>query len=116
MTTAKNTEPVLTLVGCYFHTLDDDGCVQYQGRVRGNIGDGFFLIEYFEWFTGQPSKMELRHISEMKAGRWQFYEDSERMNNWLETWGKRREKLRDWDEDIEQNEPLLKSSGEPPEE
>ena len=101
---SKLPEPELTLVGRSFHTLDDDGCVQYQGTVRGNIGDGFYLIEYFNWFDG-GSTMELRHISEMKAGRWQFYENNEHMNGWLETWGKRREKLRDHGEVFDSFKP-----------
>jgi hypothetical protein len=80
--------PKLSLVGRCFHIFDADGYVQYQGIVRGDLGDGRYLIQYFEWIMGEAGTMEIRHISEMKPGHqegcWQFYEDSEHMSFWYE--------------------------------
>ena len=75
--------PELTLVGRCFHIFDDaDGYVQSQGVVRGSLGDGFYLIQYFEWIMGELSTLEIKHIDAML--RWQFYEDVEHMKFWHE--------------------------------
>lgn len=82
-------EPELGLVGRCFHVFREDMKVQYQGVVRGSLGEGLYLIQYYEWLMGEPGTMEIRHVSEMKPGRkpgcWQFYEDNEHMNFWYES-------------------------------
>ena len=84
---------VVNLVGRCFHIFDKDGCVQYQGIVRGDLGGGHYLVQYFEWVMGEASTMEIRTIEEMTVklgtkrqcdGYWQFYEDNEHMNFWYE--------------------------------
>ena len=78
----------LTLVGRCFHIFGDDGSVQNQGVVRGDLGEGRYLVQFFEWMLGELSTMEIRHIGDMRGGReagcWQFYEDAEHMNFWYE--------------------------------
>jgi hypothetical protein len=83
--------PEMSLVGRCFHIFDDAGCVQYQGIVRGNLGDGNYLVQYYEWFAGAASTLAVVHISKMiqphnhrAAGAWQFYEDNDHMNSWYE--------------------------------
>jgi hypothetical protein len=83
------------LVGRCFHVFAEDGTIERQGIVRADLGGGGYLVQYFEWFAGTPSTMEVRYITEMKPGRgngsWQFYEDNEHMSSWYETYGKNRE-------------------------
>jgi hypothetical protein len=88
---AKDAKPNLApldLVGRGFHTFTDDGRVENQGVVRGDLGDGYYLVQYFEWFVGAPNTMAIWNIRDMKPGRkagcWQFYEDTEHMNFWYE--------------------------------
>lgn len=80
----------LGLVGRCFHVFDNNGYVKYQGIVRGELGNGNYLVQYFDWTTGSLDTMEIRNTSEMKPGRkegcWQFYEDSEHMYEWYKSW------------------------------
>jgi hypothetical protein len=83
------------LVGRCFHIFDADGCIRHQGIVRGDLGDGRYLVQYFEWLIGEPGTLEIRYVTEMRPGRtegaWQFYEDCEHMKYWFENYGKRHE-------------------------
>lgn len=56
------------------------------------VGDGLFLVQYFEWSMGEANTLEIVQISDMVSrspsshspGYWQFYEDNEHMNHWYE--------------------------------
>lgn len=80
----------LTLVGRCFHTFDSEGSVQYQGIVRADLGNGNYLVQYFEWLAGEANTMSIVHISKMlepeqpRRNGWQFYEDCEHMTFWYE--------------------------------
>jgi hypothetical protein len=81
----KPVDPVLGLVGRCFHTFDDKGVLRYQGIVRGDLGGGRYLIQYFDWIMGEPSTMAIIDIEEMMSPRaWQFYEDADHMRFWHE--------------------------------
>jgi hypothetical protein len=89
----KGPPPELGLVGRYFHIFHKDNEVQYQGIVRGSLGNGKYLVQYFEWVKGEPREMEIRSIEDMRPGRsegcWQFYEDADQMNFWYEHYVKK---------------------------
>lgn len=97
MTKTDKTElPALTLEGRCFHTFDAGGFVQTQGVVRGNLGNGFYLVQYFDWIVGNPGTMEVRSVHDMMPGRgadcWQFYEDADHMNFWYKHHALKRDK------------------------
>src|SRR5262245_36081459 len=74
------------LIGRGLHTFRETKsgkrAIVYQGVVRARIEDGIYLVQYFEWFAGTASTMELVRIEDML--KWQFYEDTEHMNFWCE--------------------------------
>jgi hypothetical protein len=72
----------LDLVGRCFHTFDDKGAIRHQGIVRGQVGPTVYLIQYFEWFVGEPSTLAIFDLADMKG--WQFYENAEHMNFWYQ--------------------------------
>lgn len=81
-TEKKQIEP-LGLVGRYFHTFREQSgprVMDYQGTVRGDLGHGFFLVQFFEWMSGEPSTLAVEHLSQMS--KWQFYLDSAQMKDW----------------------------------
>lgn len=83
-TAAKPQPETIGLVGRCFHIFKN-GRIENQGVIRGDLGEGRYLIQFFDWIAGEPSTMEIRQISEMTPGRensWQFYEDAEHMNFW----------------------------------
>jgi hypothetical protein len=84
----RSTFEPLGLVGRCFHTFRDGGYVDEQGIVRGDLGGGYFLVQYFEWLSGSPSTLAITHVSDMKPGRdpgcWQFYLNEEHMKRWYE--------------------------------
>jgi hypothetical protein len=85
-TQPKDLELRSGLIGRAFHTFRETKsgrrAVQYQGVVRAKIEDGIYLVQYFEWFVGESSTLELVRIEKMLE--WQFYEDTEHMNFWYE--------------------------------
>lgn len=91
-TKKKELSPELGLIGRCFHTFTEDGSVQYQGIVRGDLGNGRYLIQYFDWIMGEASTLAIVPIERMiepegdkrAPGAWQFYENAEQMNFWYE--------------------------------
>jgi hypothetical protein len=86
------------LVGRCFHIFGEGGAVDYEGVVRADLGDGNFLIQYFEAFSGHPNTCAIVHISRMiqpadnyrQPGAWQFYQDAEHLRDWWDRFGKYR--------------------------
>jgi hypothetical protein len=88
--------PALGLVGRYFHIFTEDKesgkkTIQRQGMVRGELGDGYYLVQYFDWWAGEANTMDIHRIESMTPGRWQFYETSEDMKHWYQTYRHRYE-------------------------
>jgi hypothetical protein len=88
--------PPLGLLGRYFHIFTEDKdtgtkTIQRQGVVRGELGNGYYLVQYFEWTLGYDDVMEIQRIENMTPGRWQFYETNEDMKHWYHTNGHRYE-------------------------
>lgn len=76
------------LEGKWFHILDED-CytVDRQGHVLSYLGDGYYVIQYYDFLMGAPSNISVVHISEMAeplhspSKRWVFYETAEDMRD-----------------------------------
>jgi hypothetical protein len=86
--TAKNGKH--PLVGRGMHWMDKDGEVQWQGELIGDLGDGYFLIQLFEWFSGSPSHQIIVHLSQLALdtadtkGKPVFYPNMEAANRYNE--------------------------------
>jgi len=61
----------------FFHSLNKDGLVHWQGHIIGNPEPGWYLVELFEWLWGEPNVRRLVHIDEMRT--WLFYDSAESM-------------------------------------
>lgn len=64
------------LVGRWFHSLEN-GKISWQGVVLGSPEPGIYLVQTFEWFTGDPGVCHLIRIEDMTS--WLFYLDNEGM-------------------------------------
>jgi hypothetical protein len=75
------------LVGAGLHYKDEDGCVQNQAVILEVVSSGssvgdLALIQYFEWFGGEPSTRRLLPLTELaNSDRWVFYADVEEMKD-----------------------------------
>lgn len=72
----------LGLVGKFFHSFNEDGRVNWQGRIKQYIGDNYYLIDTFELITGIDYTTRLIKFEDMI--NFQFYETNEDMNNTYE--------------------------------
>lgn len=66
------------LINKFFHSFHADGTLNWQGHIEESCGDGFFLVQLFEWISGSPSNMKLVHIQSMDE--WNLYNSAEEMN------------------------------------
>ena len=77
----KKDEPLTDqnpITGCFFHTLNENEKIQFQGMVIGQIETGFYLVQLFDWLMGEPSIRKVVRVEEMTV--WLLYESSEQMN------------------------------------
>lgn len=65
------------LVGHWFHSRDAAGQVEWQGVIISQPKRGWFLVQLFEWFVGEPSVRKLVPFEQM--ANWFFYETNEEM-------------------------------------
>ena len=77
------TKPAPSLVGMFFHSLDQDNRVQWQGQVHSQVADGFYLLRLFDWIVGADN-LHLKLVSLQDMLGWQFYESAEDMRDWYE--------------------------------
>ncbi len=70
-------QPANVLVGNFFHSLNKQGNVQWQGYVIGSPEPGWYLLQLFEWAMGEPNIRELVRIEDMKG--WLFYKNGQEM-------------------------------------
>jgi hypothetical protein len=75
-----------TIVGRYFLRFleEDEEVWSHRGVVRGNLGNGFYLVQYCDGHSHRDDEhvMEIHRIEDMVPGRWKFYETFEDMNRW----------------------------------
>ena len=65
------------LTGHYFHSVNQQGVIEWQGQVVGHPEPEWYLIQLYEWLCGEPSVQRLMRIDEMQC--WLFYESAEDM-------------------------------------
>lgn len=70
------------LVGCYFHSLNEDGTASWQGQVQSSPEPGVYLVQLYEWGFGRPSVMRLVRIEDMIG--WNFYATAEDWTDYYE--------------------------------
>lgn len=68
-----------SLLDKWFHTFCSEGRVQQQGQIIGALGDGFYVVRFFEWFGGGETRRQLVHLSDIQVGRWALYETDAQM-------------------------------------
>ena len=59
------------IVGKYFHSINQNGELIWQGKVVGEPGEGKYLIQLFSWLDGHPTEQRLIKLDEMTD--WLFY-------------------------------------------
>ena len=65
------------LVGRFFHSLDSNSQVEWQGYVRAWIEPGWYVVQLFEYAGGEPNIQRVVTIQQMSG--WIFYQDGEEM-------------------------------------
>lgn len=85
-TTKKN-----GLEGYYFHSVNANGEIEWQGVVVEEVKPDWFLVRLFNWITGEDDVLEL--VCFWSMTRWLFYEKSEDMRYSYE-YGPAAEKIR----------------------
>ena len=76
MKAATSGEPE-KLVGKYFHSANETNKIEWQGVVIGEPHPGWYLVQLFEWASGDPSVQRLVPIEKMIS--WVFYPDADAM-------------------------------------
>jgi len=67
------------LVGKYFHSANENDKVEWQGVVVEEPHPGWYLVQLFDWTSGEPSVQRLVPIEKMTA--WLFYPDRAAMKS-----------------------------------
>lgn len=87
--------PVLTdanvIVGKCFVVFGPDRKPVRQGVVQGVVADDLFLVQWFDWITGEPSTLSVVPVTNMlwknngrEKGEWEFFEDDAHLRFWLQ--------------------------------
>ena len=70
---SRSTVDWATLKGKFFHTFDEDGCVQYQGQIVDLIGEDIAMVLYFERTAGSPTYHKAVWVSDIIDWGWALY-------------------------------------------
>ena len=70
---AKTVTKTERLVGKYFRSANGNDKVEWQGVVIGEPHPGWYLVQLFDWTSGEPSVQRLVPVEKMVA--WLFYPD-----------------------------------------
>lgn len=62
-----------TLKGKFFHTFDEDGYVQYQGKIVELVGEDIAIVLYFGRPSGSPTYHKAVWVSDIIDERWALY-------------------------------------------
>ena len=85
--------PAHPLVGMYFHTLADDGSINFQAHVLGLDGD-VVLAQMFSWLTGDPTNVQTFEKAYLYSDRCKLYATQEAWNLAAEKASRRSQKTR----------------------
>jgi hypothetical protein len=92
---AKQTNP---LIGRAFHTVNEHGQTRWQGVFLADCGNGFVLVQLFDWVAGFPSSQHLiaiADIAKMHDGGWpvfRIFDTLEIANSYVETTARGRDR------------------------
>jgi hypothetical protein len=67
------------LVGKYFRSANETNKVEWQGVVIGEPHPGWYLVQLFEWGSGELADQRLVPIEKMIG--WSFYPDTDAMTS-----------------------------------
>lgn len=62
-----------TLKGKFFHTFDEDGYVQHQGKIVDLVGEDIAIVLYFRWPSGGPTYHQAVWVSDIVDRGWALY-------------------------------------------
>ena len=65
------------LVRKYFHSANENNKIEWQGVVIGEPQPGWYLVQLFEWSSGEPTVQRVVPIEKMIG--WSFYPDANAM-------------------------------------
>lgn len=65
------------VVGKYFQSADETSKIEWQGIVIGEPHPGWYLVQLFDWTSGEPSVQRLVPIEKMIG--WLFFPDARAM-------------------------------------
>jgi hypothetical protein len=65
------------LVGKYFHSTNETDKIEWQGLVIGELQPGWYLVQLFEWNSGETTVQRIVPIEKMIG--WLFYPNAEAM-------------------------------------
>ncbi len=66
------------LVGKYFHSVNQNNKIEWQGVVIGEPHPDWYLVQLFDWASGEPTVQRLVPIEKMIG--WLFYPDLDAMS------------------------------------
>ena len=74
-------DPAVTekLVEKYFHGANENNKIEWQDVVIGEPNPAWYLVQLFDWATGNPNVQRLVPIEKMNA--WLFYPDRDAMTS-----------------------------------
>lgn len=78
----KEKTPKDPLVGQYFHEINSQGLLGWQGKIVSSPIPGFYLIAVFDWLVGGHSFNKLIKAENMTT--WYFYDTAEEMQHSFE--------------------------------
>jgi hypothetical protein len=58
-------------IGPWFHSLDNRGAIDWQGKIVGEPRPGVCLVQLFSWLDGRPTVQRLVPVVAMCG--WSFY-------------------------------------------
>jgi hypothetical protein len=64
-----------SLIDMYVQTFNEDGYLQFLGRVKQKVSDEYYLTVWYSAFTGEAMHHSLCSLKEMTS--WKFYHDEE---------------------------------------
>jgi len=67
------------LVGKYFRSANETNKVEWQGAVIAEPHSGWYLVQLFEWGSGELWAKEQRLVPIEKMMGWSFYPDTDAM-------------------------------------
>jgi len=79
--TILKTEDKYYLKGKFFYDFDEEGYVKHQGHIIDYLNEDIVIIQYFEWFMGEPSMTKTVWVKEIVDGGWALYSTDEEMRD-----------------------------------